>query len=45
MGISEVAVNRRAARLIKTGRLAKKRRGVYKLGPNSNPFLEDLERF
>jgi hypothetical protein len=44
-GISEGAVNRRAARLIKTGRLTRKRRGMYNLGPNSSWFEEDLERF
>jgi hypothetical protein len=37
-------VSQRAARLIEAGRLAAKRRGVYKLGPNSNAFVDYLDR-
>ena len=44
MGSSKGMVSRRAARLIEAGCLAKKGRGVYKLGPNAKALVDDLDR-
>ena len=45
MGTSKGMVSRRAATVgLKLGCLAKKGRGVYKLGPNANALVDDLDR-